>query len=184
MLNSTLLALNEEWFQPLEGLKNLSNLKDIKLITDPGQEFETTFNDFKTSPLLKYFQRLDVSIGIERFGLEESLPEDPVLGLETFIKRVQAYQRLLPSAHPVMAFLPDELLAHVTDEHLLSLKPKKFRPIGLSFSKMSKITNEGLLKFLEGASDLKNLSLEGCFLINEETINYLHKKYPGVNIER
>ncbi len=130
-LNFNFMALNAEYFEPLAALKSFKNLQTLVLKSKADQDFESFFNYLKDSSLIPHLQSLEQTILLDEMGLFTGISQAGAAFTDTFIERVQAYQKLLPTAFPVIPF---GIRRHLSDDHLLSIKPAKWTSPALDLS--------------------------------------------------
>lgn len=176
----TLFVNNEllrENFECLEGM----NFKIIDLETDI--HFHAFSELILKSSLLEVLKkkRCEVRLKLNGFegDLKEASQEKKEDVLKNFIEQSKHFIELFNySFNPFTYPSTINVREMIEDRHLLEFKPKKFQATSLYLNGLSKITDSGLMIFLEGFPSLEEIDITGCASLTPKIIDALKEKYP------
>ena len=162
--------------------RSIKKLKNLKFTLSGNENFDSLFTSLKTSPLLKFLDE-EGPIVISSFRDSNKLlaGASPNTRLEALLNILGRFQELFPNYFPLTHVHISNLQHLITDEHLEKLKPKnRWKMTDLFLKGMEKISDKGLLQFLDEVKELKKINLTGCKSLTAAVIPLIREKFPDV----
>jgi hypothetical protein len=187
------LPLNQQFLEDnpwkFEALDQLKNLQGIELEIGVELSFSDFLRLFPSSSLYHFLQKNKYAISFKQEGLEQVLGEKSQMRHEEmrdlYLEQAKALMGLIPGYHPLTRPFHPYVGKLIDDDHLLELKlgnERMFPRTKLYFTHLTKITDQGLMKFLECFHEISFMDLEGCTTLTQKSINFLIAKYPSIEI--